>query len=201
MNVEYCAIESDSRTNLAAISTRVYKIKKKPKQRERPPNFARGHCGLLLGILKKSLHSPWRWRTLNYVWPPSVSLKRLTCTRHFHRLIPCGIKQTPCRTLIASPFIYRKRKRRRQKSSRENLFVFDISRVQNLGTYFHKNWLVVFCSVLCIFLCVKSWIMISRRVPRRYELQIRAGHTALINWANAQKRWAIIDFMSERKWV
>ncbi len=29
----------------------------------------------------------------------------------------------------------------------------------------------------------------------------RAGHIALINWANAQKRWVIFDFLSERKWV
>jgi hypothetical protein len=29
----------------------------------------------------------------------------------------------------------------------------------------------------------------------------RAGHIALINWANAQKRWVISDFLSERKWV
>ncbi len=29
----------------------------------------------------------------------------------------------------------------------------------------------------------------------------RAWHIALINWANAQKRWVISDFLSERKWV
>jgi len=32
-------------------------------------------------------------------------------------------------------------------------------------------------------------------------LNSRAGHIALINWANAQKRWVIFDFLSERKWV
>ncbi len=32
-------------------------------------------------------------------------------------------------------------------------------------------------------------------------LRTRAGHIALINWANAQKRWVIFDFLSERKCV
>ncbi len=48
-------------------------------------------------------------------------------------------------------------------------------------------------------LCHKSFV--TKLTDTVTVLTCRAGHIALINWANAQKRWVIFDFLSERKWL